>query len=86
MGNGSSGRLRQRVKRRDRSLGPASEVRKVEVTPELEQTSGAPGARRLRSRSPGARWNNRRAPDNSAAVKPGSVTNLRRLSAIQGIG
>jgi hypothetical protein len=39
MGNGSSGRPWQRVKRRDRSLGPASEVRKVEVTPELEQAA-----------------------------------------------
>ena len=36
MGNGSSGRLWQRVKRRDRSLGPASAVRRVEVTPEVE--------------------------------------------------
>jgi hypothetical protein len=94
MGNGSSGRLWQRVKRRDRSLGPASAVRpgrgpEVEaealanLVTRIYRFQGAPGE------LPGRTLVTERAAAvglAGLAVKPGSVAEACGVPNIPRIG
>ena len=91
MGNGSSGRLWQRVKRRDRSLGPASAVRPgrgPEVQAEALANLGSP-IQGAPGELPGRTLVTERAAAvglAGLAVKPGSVAEACGVPNIPRIG